>query len=82
VAKFSILPVLVRENSKILSGGRENTKILNILCDLMFSVQIPALVRSWCVWEILDKYPALVRYYSEGAAGAAAFAPHYYFLRT
>ena len=21
---------------------------------------------SWCVWEILDKYPALVRYYSGG----------------
>ena len=40
---------------------------------------------SWCVWEILDKYPALVRHYSEGAAGAAgaaAFLRHYYFLRT
>ena len=29
---------------------------------------------SWWIWEILDKYPALVRYYSEeGAAAAGAF---------
>ena len=49
----------------------------------------PLAFKSWCVWEILDKYPALVRYYSEegagmgaGAGGAAAFLCHYYFLRT
>ena len=38
--------------------------------------------QSWWIWEILDKYPALVWYYSEGAAGAAAFLCHYYLLRT
>ena len=46
---------------------------------------VPALACSyvsWWVWEILDKHPALVRYYSEGVGAAAAFLCHYYLLRT
>jgi hypothetical protein len=27
---------------------------------------LSVILLSWCVWEILDKYPALVRYYSGG----------------
>jgi hypothetical protein len=41
---------------------------------------------SWWIWEILDKYPALVLHYSGGVLlllhATAAFSPHYYFLRT
>jgi hypothetical protein len=28
---------------------------------------------SWWIWEILDKYPALVRYYSEGVLRVLRF---------
>ena len=35
----------------------------------------PSRVVSWWIWEILDKYPALLvfRYYSEGAGAGCVF---------
>jgi hypothetical protein len=45
----------------------------DFLVDLGFS-QIPGPSSvSWWIWEILDKYPALVLHYSEGAAAGCVF---------
>ena len=73
---------LLFENWQIREGPQQKWSIGFIKFNIGFLDEEYLL--SWWIWEILDKYPALVRYYSEGAAAgaAAAFSPHYYFLRT